>query len=220
MQQGKHLADGFGRVRGVEEAIELTGGCTQTTDEFSLADVAGLHSLLCLQGQAMEQEAIEIRRIAIVLEDRVDVDGVLLSVCKPLRESLHAEIGVWKHFSDPVGGIWTQLEECVGERVCGVLGLDLEHLLAIVGADAVDLHSSPSSRSSEISRRIRRVGLPVIGAPFLEVPLQYEGAVAIHVHMMRAVVTLPGHEYEAASPGLSHADMLPRTVTVNKADKC
>ena len=45
-------------------------------------------------------------------------------------------------------------------------------------------------------------------------------AVAIHVHMMRAVVTLPGHEYEAASPGLSHADMLPRTVTVNKADKC
>jgi len=60
-------------------------------------------------------------------------------------------------------------------------------------------------------------GFTLHGHVVFEVPLHDEGAIAIDVDVVRAVIPLPRDEDEAASPNLADGMMLPYQVTLSKS---
>ena len=102
VEQSQHLTHRLLGIRRIQKAVELARRGSKATNEFSLTQVAGLHGFLRFQRQAVKQEVVQITGILIVLEDGVEVDGVLAPLGKTIREALLAQVFIRKSFGDPI----------------------------------------------------------------------------------------------------------------------
>src|SRR5687768_9806609 len=98
----------------------------------------------------MKQKVVEVRRIAIVLEDGIHVDGVLLAVQKSISKGLKPQLLVREYVVHAVLWIRPDTQHRIGKRVRLLRGRDLKRLPTVVCRYPLDFHSSPSFRSCSI----------------------------------------------------------------------
>ena len=96
----------------------------------------------------LSDELIAVRELAR------EFDGITLDALEVPRRS-H---GIDEHAHDAITSRGWRVRGRVGKGELAFARLDLEALLAVVGADALDLHRRPSRRSS-ISQPVRRAML-------------------------------------------------------------
>src|SRR5262245_19877706 len=162
MEEREHLVDRLAVVGLVEQPIELRRRRTQPPDDLPAAQPAARDPLLRFDRQSMEDQVSQVGRILVVLKDLLDMNCVLGTGAKDIREALAAYLRIWKDPHDRVPRGGPDLEPGVREPEHSLRRADLEALLPVVEGDATNFHRIPLSRSAWMSTMSLRGASPSI----------------------------------------------------------
>jgi hypothetical protein len=162
VQKVDHPIERLGRIRGIEQSVQLCRRCVEPANDLAAAQLRLPHAALGLDREAMEQEVSHVHRILIVIEHRVHMNGVFPTVLERIREGFLAQFAIDVYLTNAVGCGRLDPETAIRKEELTPVRLQLEAPPAVVGGDTSYLHNSPSSSIISISPNIRDVARPAM----------------------------------------------------------